>query len=113
MKPMLFALALVLLFPVAGFSQAARTPTPLITPPPGNETPGIAKGLVTAISAQTITVKTEAANPLSFALSKTIRLQDKKGKKIKADRIRNGTRVRVYYEGGEETRTANKIVVEG
>jgi hypothetical protein len=113
MKRILFAIALVLMIPLAGFSQTNGTPTPLITPAGRAETPGTVTGLVTEKSAQTITVKTEAANPISFALGKSIRYLNKNGKKIKPERIRPGARVRVSFEGNEDTRTATRITVEG
>jgi hypothetical protein len=114
MKRMFLALALVAFVPLAGFSQANRTPTPLITPPPSaSDMPGTAVGLVTAVSAQTITVKTEAANPLHFALGKKVQYVGKKGRKVKQNQIRPGARVRVQYQGNEDTRTATKITLEG
>jgi hypothetical protein len=75
--------------------------------------PGAATGMVTGFSHETITVKTTAANPMSFALTKAVRYTDKKGRKIKQERIKAGARVRIYYEGGEDTRTATRIVLEG
>jgi hypothetical protein len=112
MKRMLFVLSLVAMTPLACFAQA-RTPVPLITPPPTQSDPlGGEVGIVTAISPQIITVKTEAANPMSFAIDKKAQFVDKKGKKVKQQQIKVGARVRVYYQGGEETRTANKIVLE-
>ena len=111
---MFFAVALVVLVPLVAFSQANRSPVPLITPPPTNSDPaGMATGLVTAVTAQTITVKTEAANPMSFALGKKIQYVNKKGKKVRQNQIKPGARVRVQYEGNEDTRTAVKVVFEG
>jgi hypothetical protein len=114
MKRTLIVFAWMVILPVAGFSQVGRTPTPLITPP-GNraETPGTAIGMVTAVSGQIITVKTEAANPMSFALAKNAVYVNKKGKKIKPDRIKPGARIQVIFEGNEDTRTATRIVLQG
>ena len=114
MKRILLALALVVFVPLAGFSQASRTPVPLITPPPSrSDAPGMATGLVTAMTAQTITVKTEAANPLHFAIGKKIQYVNKRGKKVRQNQIRPGARVKVQYEGNEDTRTATKVTLEG
>jgi hypothetical protein len=114
MKRLLFVLSWVVLVPVSGFAQANQTPVPLITPPPTQgDSVGGAIGLVTSVNHEIITVKTEAANPMSFAIGKTAHFVDKKGRKIKQDRIKVGTRVRVYYEGNEDTRTATKIIIQG
>jgi|SRR3954463_8872960 hypothetical protein len=114
MNRTLLALALLVCTSVLGFSQTRGTPTPLITPPPTkSDMPGTAPGLVTDISSQTITVKTEAANPVSFALGKKIQFVNAKGKKVKANTVKPGARVRVFYEGTEDTRTATKIMVGG
>ena len=114
MKRMLLALALVVFVPLTGFSQANRKPAPLIPPPTtDSDQPGTALGMVTAVTAQTITVKTKAANPMSFALGKQIQYVDKKGKKVQQSQIRPGARVRVQYEGNVDTRTATKITLEG
>jgi hypothetical protein len=113
MKRLLSVLACAIVVPVA-FAQTNRAPTNLITPPPSHtDVPGTATGLVTAfLPGQTITVKTQAANPMSFALAKNLRVVDSKGKAVKLDKIRPGARVRVSYEGNEDTRTATRILVE-
>ena len=113
MKRLLSVLACAIVVPVA-FAQTNRAPTNLITPPPSHtDVPGTATGLVTAfLPGQTITVKTQAANPISFALSKTMKVVDSKGKAVKLDKIRPGARVRVSYEGNEDMRTATRILVE-
>lgn len=114
MKLMLVVLSCLLAVPFSGFAQGNRTPTPVITPPPtGNQTPGTVDGLVTAVTGETITVKTEAANPISFAVNKAVKYTDKKGRKVKQERIKSGMRVRVYYQGTEDTRTAMRIVLQG
>ncbi|HJT80293.1 MAG TPA: hypothetical protein VJ719_03765 [Chthoniobacterales bacterium] len=114
MKQTLLALALVAFIPLVGFSQASRSPVPLITPPPSNtDAPGTATGLVTAMSAQTISVKTQAANPMHFALGKKIQYVNKRGKKVRQNQIRPGARVKVQYQGNEDTRTATKVTLEG
>jgi endonuclease YncB( thermonuclease family) len=114
MNRTLLALALLVFTSVLGFSQTGSTPTPLITPPANrNDMPGNSPGLVTDINGQTITVKTEAANPVSFALGKKVQFVNTKGRKVKANAVKPGARVRVIYEGTEDTRTATKIIVGG
>jgi hypothetical protein len=114
MKLMLVVLSCVLALPFCGLAQAGPTPITVITPPPsGNEMPNAVEGLVTAVTGETITVKTGSANPLSFAVNKTVQYTDHKGRKVKPQRIKTGMRVRVYYQGTEDTRTATRIVLEG
>ena len=94
-------------------AQTAGTPLPLITPPtkPADTADGFS-GVVTGVTTEAITLKTEAANPLSFALGKTVRYVDKAGKEIQSDRIKPGARVRVFFEGNEDTRTATRVILE-
>ena len=99
-----------------GLAQTSKTPTPLITPPPspaGQASNGVSRGSVTAFfPGKVITVKTELPNPMSFALSKSVRYLDKAGKEVKDDRIKPGARVRIYSEGNEDTRTATRVIIE-
>ena len=114
MKLMLVVLSCVLALPFSGVAQAGPSPITVITPPPtGNETPNAVDGLVTAVTGETITVKTGSANPLSFAVNKTVQYTDHKGRKVKPQRIKTGMRVRVFYQGTEDTRTAIKVILEG
>src|SRR5689334_13172214 len=109
MKLMFLVVSCALVVPFSGFAQANRTPAPVITPPPsGPQMPDAVEGLVTGVTGETITVKTQSANPLSFAINKSVRYTDHKGRKIKQERIRTGMRVRVYYQGTEDTRTATR-----
>jgi hypothetical protein len=112
MKRILSVLACAMIAPVA-FAQTSGTPG-LITPPPSQtaDVPGKAAGTVTAITKEIITVKTDAPNPMSFALSKTVHFVDSKGKNIKEQRITPGARVQVWFYGNEDTRTATRIIVE-
>jgi hypothetical protein len=112
MKLMLLVLSFVLAIPFCGLAQFNKVEVTTPAPKAG-EIPGSVIGLVTDVTHETITVKTEAANPISFAINKSVRYSDKKGRKIKQDRIKSGARVRVYYEGGEDARTATKVVLEG
>jgi hypothetical protein len=54
----------------------------------------------------------EADGPISYALGKTVRFLDRAGAEIKAERIKPGTRVHVYYDGTGETRVVNRVVVD-
>ena len=74
--------------------------------------PDAVEGLVTGVTGETITIKTQAANPISFAVNKAVRYTDHKGRKVKQERIKTGMRVRVYYQGTEDTRTATRIVLD-
>jgi hypothetical protein len=112
MKLMLLVLSCVIAVPLSSFAQANKT-TVVAPPPSASDAAGAAIGMVTAISGETITVKTEAANPVSFARNKAVQFTDKKGRKIKPERVKAGARVRVYYQGGEDTRTATRVVLEG
>lgn len=113
MKLKLLVLSCVIALPLGAFAQANRAVTALTTPPPnGSETPGAATGMITAVTSETITVKTEAANPMSFAVNKTVHYTDKKGRKVRPDRIKAGARVRVLYQGTEDNRTATRVIVD-
>src|SRR5205807_9464860 len=62
---------------------------------------------------KTIVVRrTGADGPISYLLGKTVRYVNREGAEIKAERIRPGTRVHVYYDGTGETRTVNRIMVD-
>jgi hypothetical protein len=112
MKRILSVLACAVIAQVA-FAQTSGTPA-LITPPPSQtaDAPGKAAGTVTEFTDQTLTVKTDAPNPMSFALTKKVRFVDSKGKNIKKDRVTPGARVQVWFYGNEDTRTATRIIVE-
>ncbi|MEY2439742.1 MAG: hypothetical protein QOI34_1127 [Verrucomicrobiota bacterium] len=115
MKRTVFTLIYISTVSVA-FAQPSSTPKPLVTPPPSSPRQTrdtVVTGSVTAfLPGQIITLKTQAANPISFALSKSVRFVDKADKEIKADRIKPGTRVQVSYEGNEDTRKATKVVIQ-
>ena len=113
MKRIALLLICALLLPLAGYSQTREKPA-MVTPPPNSaDSANIASGTVMEVTGETITVKTNAPNTMSFAVSKSIQYVDKKGRKIKKQRIGPGSQVRVYFQGNEDTRTANRIVLEG
>ncbi len=113
MKPILLILALALVAPMAASSQTGGAA--LITPPP-SESDQAGKnevsGTVTEfIPGQIITVKTKLPNPMSFAISKSVRCVNSAGKTIKLEKIQPGASVLISYIGNEDTRTATRIVV--
>ena len=113
MKAMVGICVLLTISSIALVAQTNTTPLPLITPPTsGSKTVTELSGLVTVVRRDTVTIKTEAANPVSFALAKSVKYADRAGNEIQADRIRPGARVRVVYEGNEDTRTATRIILE-
>ena len=57
-------------------------------------------------------MKTTAADPISYALGKTVRYVNRAGHEIKESMIRPGARVHVYYDGAGETRVVNRVVVD-
>ena len=86
----------------------------MVTPPPNPAgASNIASGVITELTGEVITLKTSAPNPMSFAIGKTVQYADKKGRKLKKQRIGVGAKVRVYFQGNEDTRTATRIVLEG
>ena len=114
MKLMLLVLSWLLILPLSGFAQQGnQTAVPIVYPPTtAAENPNAMDGLVTGMTHETITIKSQAANPVSFAVNKKVQYTDQKGRKIKQQRIKDGMRVRIYYQGTEDTRTALKIVVQ-
>jgi hypothetical protein len=62
---------------------------------------------------KTIVVRrTEADGPISYALGKTVRFMNRAGAEIKAERIRPGAHVHVYYDGDGNARVVNRVVVD-
>jgi hypothetical protein len=113
MKRIALLFICALLLPLAGYSQTKEKPTMIAPPPNPAGSSNIASGTVVELTAETITLKTSGPNTMSFAMSKSIQYVDKKGRKIKKQRIGPGVQVRVYFQGNEDTRTANRIVLEG
>ena len=113
MKRLVLVVTCAFVLPFAAYSQHTNKPT-LVTPPPNPaESSNIASGVITELSGQTITLKTNAPNPVSFALGKSVQYVDKKGKKVNKQRVGLGSRVRVYFQGNEDTRTVTRIALEG
>jgi hypothetical protein len=119
MKKLIVTLACALTAPLA-FAQTSTTSesTTTTNPVTGSSqtttTTTSTDGTVTTFTpGKTIVVRTTtAADPISYALGKTVRFVNKAGTEIKESMIRPGARVHVYYDGTGETRVVNRVVVD-
>jgi hypothetical protein len=121
MKKSILILACAAIAPFA-FAQTSTTTTestktktnPVASTTETTTTTTMTDGTVTTFEpGKTIVVRrTPADGPISYALGKTARFFDRAGAEIKADRIRAGTRVHVYYTGDGDTRTTERVVVD-
>jgi len=120
MKKSMLILACAAIAPFA-FAQTSTTTTestttknPVTTESSTTTTTTSTDGTVTTFEpGKTIVVRrTGADGPISYLLGKTVRYVNREGAEIKAERIRPGTRVHVYYDGTGETRTVNRIMVD-
>ena len=121
MKKSILILACAAIAPFA-FAQTSTTTTestktktnPVASTTETTTTTTMSDGTVTTFEpGKTIVVRrNEADGPISYALGKTVRFFNRAGAEIKADRIRAGTRVHVYYTGDGDTRTTERVVVD-
>ncbi len=119
MKKSILILACAAIAPFA-FAQTSTTTTestttnPVTTESTTTTSTTSTDGTVTTFEpGKTIVVRRkEADGPISYALGKTVRFLDRAGAEIKAERIKPGTRVHVYYDGTGETRVVNRVVVD-
>jgi hypothetical protein len=121
MKKSILILACAAIAPFA-FAQTSTTTTeatttktnPVASTTETTTTTTSTDGTVTTFEpGKTIVVRRTAADgPISYALGKTARFFNRAGAEIKADRIRAGTRVHVYYTGDGDTRTTERVVVD-
>jgi len=121
MKKSILILACAAIAPFA-FAQTSTTTTestttktnPVASTTETTTTTTSTDGTVTTFEpGKTIVVRrTGADGPISYALGKTVRFLNREGAEIKAERIRPGTRVHVYYDGTGETRVVNRVVVD-
>ena len=121
MKKSILILACAAIAPFA-FAQTSTTTTestttktnPVASTTETTTTTTSTDGTVTTFEpGKTIVVRrTDADGPISYALGKTVRFLNREGAEIKAERIRPGTRVHVYYDGTGETRVVNRVVVD-
>ncbi|HEX8897788.1 MAG TPA: hypothetical protein VF751_03755 [Chthoniobacterales bacterium] len=121
MKKSMLILACAAIAPFA-FAQTSTTTTessttktnPVASTTETTTTTTSTDGTVTTFEpGKTIVVRrTGADGPISYLLGKTVRYVNREGAEIKAERIRPGTRVHVYYDGTGDTRTVNRIMVD-
>ena len=118
MKKTIVTLACALIAPLA-FAQTETTTTQSTATEPvtgsvaTTTTTTSTEGTVSTYTpGKTIVVKTTAAEPVSYALGKTVRFVNRAGREIKESVIRPGARVHVYYDGTGETRVVNRVVVD-
>jgi hypothetical protein len=121
MKKSILILACAAIAPFA-FAQTSTTTTestttktnPVASTTETTTTTTSTDGTVTTFEpGKTIVVRrTDADGPISYALGKTVRFLNRAGAEIKAERIRPGTRVHVYYDGNGDARVVNRVVVD-
>ncbi len=118
MKKTIVTLACALIAPLA-FAQTGTTTTqststnPVTGSSETTTTTTSTDGTVSTFTpGKTIVVKTTAADPISYALGKTVRYVNKAGREIKEEMIKPGARVHVYYDGAGETRVVSRVVVD-
>jgi hypothetical protein len=121
MKKSILILACAAIAPFA-FAQTSTTTTestttktnPVASTTETTTTTTSTDGTVTTFEpGKTIVVRrTDADGPISYALGKTVRFLNRAGAEIKAERIRPGAHVHVYYDGTGETRVVNRVVVD-
>jgi hypothetical protein len=121
MKKSMLILACAAIAPFA-FAQTSTTTTestttkknPVTTESTTTTSTTMSDGTVTTFEpGKTIVVRrSEADGPVSYALGKTVRFLNRAGAEIKAERIKAGTRVHVYYSGNGDTRTVERVVVD-
>ena len=118
MKKTIVTLACALIAPLA-FAQTETTTTQSTTTEPvtgsvaTTTTTTSTEGTVSTYTpGKTIVVKTTAADPVRYALGKTVRFVNRAGLEIKESVIRPGARVHVYYDGTGETRVVNRVIVD-
>ena len=120
MKKSILILACAAIAPFA-FAQTSTTTestttktNPVTTESETTTTTTSTDGTVTTFEpGKTIVVRrTGADGPISYALGRTVRFLNREGAEIKAERIRPGMRVHVYYDGTGEARVVNRVVVD-
>jgi ABC-type Fe3+-hydroxamate transport system substrate-binding protein len=118
MKKTTITLACALIAPLA-FAQTSSTTTqststnPVTGTSETTTTTTSTDGTVTTFTpGKTIVVKPTAADPISYALGKTVRFVNKAGREIKEEMIKPGARVHVYYDNTGETHVVNRVVVD-
>ena len=122
MKKSILILACAAIAPFA-FAQTSTTTTekttttksnPVASTTESTTTTTMTDGTVTTFEpGKTIVVRrNEADGPISYALGKTVRFMNRAGAEIKAERVRLGAHVHVYYDGDGNARVVNRVVVD-
>jgi len=119
MKKTTITLACALIAPLA-FAQTSSTTTqstgtnPVTGTSETTTTTTSTDGTVTTFEpGKTIVVRTTtAADPISYALGKTVHYMNKAGREIEASMIRPGARVHVYYDSNGDAHIVNRVVVD-
>jgi len=119
MKKTTITLACALIAPLA-FAQTSSTTTqstgtnPVTGTSETTTTTTSTDGTVTTFEpGKTIVVRTTtAADPVSYALGKTVHYMNKAGREIEASMIRPGARVHVYYDSNGDAHIVNRVVVD-
>jgi ABC-type Fe3+-hydroxamate transport system substrate-binding protein len=119
MKKTTITLACALIAPLA-FAQTSSTTTqstgtnPVTGTSETTTTTTSTDGTVTTFEpGKTIVVRTTtAADPISYALGKTVHYMNKAGREIEASMIRPGARVHVYYDSNGDAHVVNRVVVD-
>ena len=121
MKKSILILACAAIAPFA-FAQTSTTTTestttktnPVASTTETTTTTTSSDGTVTTFEpGKTIVVRrNEADGPISYALGKTVRFMNRAGAEIKAERVRPGAHVHVYYDGDGNARVVNRVVVD-
>ncbi|HEY8649350.1 MAG TPA: hypothetical protein VIL70_00390 [Chthoniobacterales bacterium] len=119
MKKTTITLACALIAPLA-FAQTSSTTTqstgtnPVTGTSETTTTTTSTDGTVTTFEpGKTIVVRTTtAADPVSYALGKTVHYMNKAGREIEASMIRPGARVHVYYDSNGDAHVVNRVVVD-
>jgi hypothetical protein len=119
MKRIILTIACALVTPFA-FAQTSTTTTeksttvnPTTSTTETTTTTTSSSGTVSTFTpGKTIIVKTEAADPVTYSLGKTVHYVNKAGHEIKEHMIRPGSRVHVYYSGTGNTQVVERVVVD-
>jgi hypothetical protein len=105
MKKTIITLACALVAALA-FAQTSTTTTEQTT------TTSTTGTVATFIPGKTIVMKTETGNLVSYALGNTVRFVNRTGRTIEYPLLKLGARVQVYYDGTDETRVVNRVVID-
>ena len=109
------AFATALMGPVA-FAQTSTSSTTVATQPNGvtetNTTTTESFGTVTEFTpGDSLTLKTEATEPMHYTFSKTVEYVNAHGKVIQPSKIRKDSKVRVHYLKQGDNMVVDKVIL--